>query len=161
MANTYTLIEAKTLGSAVANIEFASIPATYTDLLVVGSVRPSALADIFVKFNTLTTNQTARVVGGVGAGSAYSATSVYFGTPQVTTANTFASFQFYIPNYTSANYKSWSSELVSENNATTAYMAMLGGLWSATDAITSLGFYFSGADIVQYSNFYLYGIKNS
>ena len=161
MANTYKLISSYAATGTVASIDFTSIPATYTDLMIVGSVRPTALADIFVKFNTLTTNQTARSFGGVGAGAGYSATGVYFGTPQVATANTFASFRFYIPNYASANYKPWSSELVSENHTTTAYMSILAGLWSATAAITSLSFYFSGADVVQYSTAYLYGIKNS
>ena len=36
-----------------------------------------------------------------------------------TTANTFSNYEIYIPNYTSANYKSASSDMVNETNATT------------------------------------------
>ena len=40
MANTYTLISSVTVGSGgAANIEFTSIPATYTDLLLKLSTR--------------------------------------------------------------------------------------------------------------------------
>jgi hypothetical protein len=52
------------------------------------------------------------------------------------TANTFGNTEFYIPNYTSSNYKSFSVDGVTENNATAAF-ALYAGLWSNTAAITS------------------------
>jgi hypothetical protein len=55
------------------------------------------------------------------------------------TANTFANVEVYIPNYTSTNQKSVSADAVSEQNATTAYMALTAQLWSnLTTAITSI-----------------------
>jgi len=73
------------------------------------------------------------------------------------TANTFASAEIYIPNYTSSNYKSLSVDFVGENNATTSYQYFTAGLFSNTSAITSL--VIDGTDnFVQYSTATLYGI---
>ena len=161
MANTYVLLSSVTVGAGGASsIDFTSIPSTYTDLCVLVSARPSALDDLFVKFNSSTANFTNRSLRGNG-GSATSATNDSIGIPQTTTASTFTNMSFYVPNYASSNYKSFSSEHVSEANATTAYMQMTAGLWSNTAAITSISFYLSTATFVQYSTAYLYGIKNS
>lgn len=81
-------------------------------------------------------------------------------------ANTFSNTEIYIPNYTSSNYKSVSSDSVQEANDTTNNnMWLLAGLWSNTGAITQIDI---GADdtsssynFLQYSTFTLYGIKNS
>ena len=51
MANTYTLIASSTVGSGgAANIEFTSIPATYTDLLIKMSARAATGGDTFAYF---------------------------------------------------------------------------------------------------------------
>ena len=164
MANTFTLIEAQTLTGSLALVTLGNggtIPQTYTDLKVVVSWRASTLDDIYAKFNTLTTNQSGRYISGAGSGTPASGTGTYYGISQVTTGNVFSSFEMYIPNYTSSNYKSFSVENVAENNATLGYSQSSAGLWSASAAITSLSFYCGTATIEQYSTFYLYGIKNS
>jgi hypothetical protein len=58
MANTYTLISSVTVGSGgAANIEFTSIPQTYTDLLYKISGRLSVdSASAFLRYNGTTTN---------------------------------------------------------------------------------------------------------
>ena len=91
------------------------------------------------------------------------ATRIYIGQVNgaTATANTFANVSIYIPNYTSANYKSVSIDAVTENNATTAYAFLSAGLWSNTAAITSATITNSSGNYVQYSTAYLYGIKNS
>lgn len=156
--NKIQTIEVGAGGSA--SIDFASIPSTYTDLCLKGSFRTASLDDIYLKFNTSTSNQTVRAINGNGS-SASSTTSVTYGISQTATANTFVSWECYIPNYTLANNKSFSIDNVSENNGTTAYSGLFAGLWSQTAAITGLTIYGSSSNIVQYSSVTLYGIKNS
>ena len=78
------------------------------------------------------------------------------------TASTFGNTMLYIPNYTSSNNKSSSSDGVAETNATNVNMAMIANLWSNTAAITSIKLTpATGATLQQYSTATLYGIKNS
>jgi hypothetical protein len=163
MANTFVQIGTTiTVGSGgAADAVFSSIPATFTDLKVVASIRPSALDDLYIKFNTSSASFSGRSLRGSGSGSGSSDTGAYWAIPQISTASVFNSFELYIPNYASANNKSFSVEAVSENNATTAYMNMSAGLWSNTAAITEINLYFVTASIAQFSTFTLYGIKKN
>lgn len=164
MANTYTLIASSTVGSGgAANIEFTSIPSTYTDLLLKISLRGSfaGVADNI----TLTINNSAigtpKSVFGNGA-SAVSNADPFVYTASTATASTFGNGEIYIPNYTSSNNKSISADTVSENNATTAYTFLTAALWSNSAAITSIKLApADGGTWNQYSTAYLYGIKNS
>jgi hypothetical protein len=169
MANTYTLIQAQTLGSSAASVTFSSIPGTYTDLKVLVSTRSTRTGgatsdEMRVAFNGLTTNQTTRALQGSGsAASSYTDTRVTIGIAptSTTTSDTFGNTEFYIPNYTSSNFKSSSADSVSENNATVAFATLWANLWSSTAAITSIEFTLANASYAQHSTFYLYGIKNS
>jgi hypothetical protein len=173
MANTYTLIASNTVGSGgVASVTFSSIPATYTDLVVKGSVRSALGGDneeLAFQFNSDTsTNYSYRRLLGFGSGvNSANGSSVDIMTAglinaSTTTASTFASFEIYIPNYTSSNKKSSSVDTVSETNATVAYASLTADLWTGTAAITSIKIFGANlANLVQYSTFYLYGIKNS
>jgi len=171
MANTYTLIDKAIVGSGgTAYIEFITIPATYTDLLVLLSLRTENTGTgdtVRVQFNSSAANFTARELSGGGSGSAGSSTRTdgYIGymNANASTASTFSNISLYIPNYTSSNYKSYSVDKVSEENGTTAYAELVAGLWSQTAAITTLKFISAGVsiDLAQYSTAYLYGISNS
>ena len=171
MANTYTLIQSVTVGSGgTASIEFGSIPQTYTDLLVVTSikgVRPGSTNSlIIVRFNGSTTSFTNRNLFGNGSSvvsQTNTATLDFLGNGPSATASVFGSASIYIPNYTSSNYKSSSVDAVTENNATSAYQLFNAGLWSNTAAITSIEIAVAGdaTSIVQYSSASLYGIKSS
>ena len=165
MPNTYTLISSTTVGSGgAANIEFTSIPSTYTDLLVKVSVRMTGTYDLFwIRFNSVTTDLSGKSVQGDGSSVAsYTVEPYGRGQSNSTTSNTFSSTDFYVPNYAGSNYKPISTDSVSENNATQAYAALGAGLWSSTSAITSIQIVPNGSDtFVQYSSAYLYGISNS
>jgi len=172
MANTFVKIQTVTVGSGgAANITFSSIPQTYTDLKVVLSLRTNSTVDtedpITFKINTVTTNQSGRILYGTGTVAGSSTTSsgeLRNDSPTSTsTTSVFGNTELYIPNYTSANYKSFSMDAVNENNTTNAYFQLLhAGLWSNTAAITSLGFSpTEGTLYVQYSTAILYGIKNT
>ena len=171
MPNTYTLIEAKTLATSTAAVTFSSIPATYTDLLVKVSARMTAASTgeyIQMSFNGVTTNLNSRLLYGyTTAASSYDEAAIIplgLMPGSTTTANTFGSVDVYVPNYAGSTYKSVSIDQVSENNASTvnaAYQYLIAGLWSSTAAITSLTLTAKTGSMVQYSTFYLYGIKNS
>jgi hypothetical protein len=172
MANTYEAIATVTVGSGgAANIEFTSIPATYTDLLIKLSVRTSASANaqntaLNLSINGVTTNRSWRRIDGYSGTTVDSTngTSALVGTlgGSLVTANTFASNELYIPNYAGSNNKSFSAETASEDNSATSNdLELLAGLWSNSAAITSLTFSAGSGNFVQYSTATLYGIKNS
>jgi hypothetical protein len=170
MANTYELIASSTVGAGGAtNIEFTSIPSTYTDLALHYSLRSDRTGSVWegvrLTPNGSATTPTSRVVYGTGSAIGSEFNNDYYGGDGATstaTSNTFASGCIYIPNYASSNNKSWSVDSVTENNGTGALAILVAGLWSVTDAITSLKLRpETTASFVQYSTAYLYGVKNA
>lgn len=170
MANTYTLIASSTATTSVANIEFTSIPATYTDLVVVYSARTNYAGtsdEAYLTFNNNTSNYSWRMLfgGGNSAASVSDSAASNIAGMQIpggnSTVSTFSNGQIYIPNYTSSNNKSVSSEATQEDNQTSAYIKIVAGLWSNSAAITSVKLSGQAGNFVQYSTAYLYGIKNS
>jgi len=166
MATTYEAIATVTVGSGgAASMAFSSIPQTYTDLLIKISARTTNGSDdaFYVRFNGSTTSYTGKRLYGTGSGTG-SDSPDYFGTVVYDgqTANTFGSAEVYVPNYTSSNYKSASTDAVQENNATFAVSTLVASLWSNTSAITSISITaLSATNFKQYSTATLYGIKNS
>jgi hypothetical protein len=168
MANTYELIAAVTVGAGgAANIDFTSIPSTYTDLVLKLSARNSG-AQYYgqLYFNGSTSSYSRRLLYGDGSstGSLTASNEYTLVTNPTTsyTANTFGSFEIYIPNYAGSNNKSYSIDAVIENNATTAYATMYAALWSNTAAINRITMVPNSPDtFVQYSTAYLYGVKNA
>jgi len=173
MATTYSLISSVTVGSGgAANMEFTSIPATYTDLLLKVSARINRSGEnrqsMNLTFNSSTGSWTGIRLAGYDSNSILSdnSSTTYYQIPQATasnaTANTFASADFYIPNYASSNNKSVSSDSVTENNSTTSWIIDLGaGLWSNSAAITAIKLDGNGYNFEQYTTAYLYGISNA
>jgi hypothetical protein len=157
---TLQLIETKTLGTAAATIEFTSIPQTFTDLLVVYSIRSvDSIVLMDIAFNGSTANFSARYLQGNGSGVG-SASNLprFIGAAMGVTANTFGNSQLYIPNYTGSTNKSWSVDNVSEANQTQSYQEIVAGLWSNTAAITSLAITMSSGNIASGSTVSVYGI---
>lgn len=167
MATTYELIASYTVTSAQANVEFTSIPSTYTDVLVLGCCRLTRATNggaLNVNFNGSNTNLSARNLWGTGSAtsSGTDAALVALVPGANTTASTFSNFQLYVPNYAGSTNKSWSSDFVSENNATAGYDGFVAGLWSSTAAINAIKFIDNGAGNIDVnSTFYLYGVKNA
>jgi hypothetical protein len=169
MPNTFTLIQAITVGSGgQANIEFTSIPATYTDLKLVFSLRDTRsnnANNFFISYNGSTSSLTYKYIFGNGSSVGMSSgTDGNIGVEPAATAtsNTFGNGEIYIPNYTGSNNKSASADTVMENNATASEQWLLASLWSNSSAITSIRLTpGSGASYVQHSTAYLYGIVKS
>ena len=166
MPNNYVLLERIELNASTASVTFANIPQTgYTDLKIVASARDnrSAVAsDFIIGFNGVTTNLSFRRLYGDGSNAI--STSGSFGSAGIevantATASTFSNVEITIPNYTSSNFKSYSVDSVSENNATAAYAQLTAGLWSNTAAITSITFTAeSSSSFLANSTFSLYGL---
>ena len=168
MANTYTLIASSTVGVlGAASIDFTSIPSTYTDLMLRISARTTRVSyvdAISLSLNGLATNQSSRYLAGNGVTVTTGTLSSFrtLATGVSATANTFGNSEFYIPNYAGSNYKSASSDGVSENNASDGEAWLVANLWSATAAINQLTITdLNSATFVQYTTAYLYGIKSS
>lgn len=173
MANTFIKISTITVGSGgAASIDFTSIPATYTDLLIKVSGRStSGGGDLGVTFNgSGGTAYSSQILYGSGSGAASTsqtgqAAHSWAGgpiNPSTSGASIFANSEIYIPNYTSANYKSSSTDGVAEDNATGAYSFLVASLWASTSAINQVTLTpSSSGNFVQYSSATLYGIKSS
>jgi hypothetical protein len=170
MANTYEAIATVTVGSGgAATIDFTSIPATYTDLCVLLSIREETTTNW--TFNLRVNNDSSSIYsyrniqgnGSTAESNNGSGGSVadFIGESSGATANTFGNLMLYIPNYAGSTNKSFMTDAVGENNATLAYARMTANLWASTAAINQLYFYISGGDFAQYSTATLYGIKNS
>jgi hypothetical protein len=163
---TYTLISSVTVGSGgAASMSLTSIPATYTDLLISLSLRSdSNVSDVLVNFNSAGNNSTWRRLLGEASASSDSGSNgaSLLINMSTTDANIFATNQMYIPNYTSSNNKSFSTEAAIEKNSSTGTARQLvAGLWSNSAAITSISFTGTSGNFAQYSTAYLYGISNA
>jgi hypothetical protein len=167
---TFTKIASNTVSTAVSSITFSSIPATFTDLVVKASSRAnnaSIVNNMRWTFNASSTGYSYKELYGDGTSAASGGASsvayaqIGYSVGNTATANTFANTDCYIPNYASANYKSFSVDSVAEHNATGQYMDLGAALWSNSAAITSVTITPSSGDFMQYSTFTLYGIKNS
>ena len=159
-------IQTVTVGAGgIAEIDFQSIPQTYTDLMLVFSTREesTASAEMFLKFNNTTSNLQTKWFRGNGS----SATSGTTSNMQLLTnsnsalASTFSNTYFYIPNYAGNNNKSAMSDGVVENNVTNSpdvFQNMAAYLWSDTAAITRITAYLSSGDFAEHSTATLYGV---
>lgn len=168
--NTYVLLGKVTLAASASSITFSNIPQTgYTDLVIKCSVRSDRASSLnsYMRLypNGSSSSITLKALTGNGssAGSqTESAASAYVGeiNASTSTASTFSNVEIYIPNYAGSTNKSYSVDAVMENNATTAYVALVADLWSNTTAISSIQLLDALGNFVQYSDFYLYGISN-
>lgn len=171
MPVTFQKIASATVGSSgSASISFASIPQTYTDLMLVTSLRSLASgpgASLFFNINSMGgTNYFLRGLQGSGT-AVTTGTATYAVAGQFngngSTANTFSNNSYYFPNYTNSANKSFSTDSVVEQNATAGWQDLVASLVTTSSPITSIGISdgSSGLNFMQYSTATLYGIKNS
>jgi hypothetical protein len=174
MPNTFTLIASSTVGSGgAANIDFTSIPSTYTDVCLVLSGRSDTTdADqrkgVTLKFNGSTSSYSFRNLYGVGSsagsGNGSAQANLFTGTMPASnaTASTFSNTSIYVPNYAGSAQKSVSIDSATENNSSTYWFdTLVAGLWTGTAAITQITLTPDAGNFVQYSTAYLYGVKNA
>jgi hypothetical protein len=158
---TMTLVETKTLGTAVATVEFTAIPQDGTDLLLTLSSRTTGAGpDCFIRPNGSTTGFSGQRLRGNGTNAlSIAETTAYVENCVSTdTASTFSNNSVYFPNYTSSAFKSMSIDAVRENNAADSRQAIFAALWSNTAAISSITIVPSSTNFDVGSSFSLYKI---
>lgn len=161
-----------------ASITFSAIPDTFTDLVVKLSVRGSSSNTyprwMLYQFNGSTSGYSARTLVAANTlspasyslttGTTNSLTGGRLGdgwiAPSNATASTFSNATWYIPNYKSSVAKSHSFDGVSETNGTGPWAAeIIAGLWTGTDAITSITISVSDSmNFVEHSTASLFGV---
>lgn len=164
------LVQTITVGAGGANLlEFANIPQSGTDILIVASFRDnrtSAGNDFGLLINTTYSTYRFRTfwADGSNRGTLASSGSQAYGTflsqPNNFLASTFSNIQAYIPNYTAANAKSIAIDGVTETNSTTAYMSLNANSFDGTAAVTNIKVY-TGAPLLQHSTASLYLINKA
>jgi hypothetical protein len=153
---TYALIDSTTLGSAQSSVTFSSIPATYTDLILV------------IKATTISANHNLRFNGDTGSNYSYtglygdgssaasfrSSSNTVIGLTYTSSGAPMSRIQ--IQDY--ANTTTYKTILNRQDDAANATMTTV-GLWRSTSAINSITIVGSGGNIPSGSTFKLYGIE--
>ena len=174
MATTYTLITSNVLGSNTASVTFSSIPQTYTDLVLISSVRssrtPAGVRDEYkILINGTTSNYSSLTVNADGSGTATgvaSSSGSYLSGGWANTDNMtssmFSIHEVYFPQYTASVNKPIATHSAQASQPSPFYLTSISSTWANTAAITSLSMYpETGPNWITGSSFYLYGIKNS
>ena len=154
------VIEHIEVGSGgAASITFSAIPADYTDLYLVCSLRSAtSSSETSLYPNGSTSNLSGTFLRGTGSNRDAAPLFRWYSSHSAQTASTFANLTAYFPNYAGSTAKSYSADSVNENNATSAIQTINAGLWNDTTPISSLTIDISGSNFEQYSSATLFGI---
>ena len=156
------LIQTRTLSTAAASIEFTSIPQTFTDLVLLFSVRcnHTTTADSQFAFNGSTVGFTTVIYQATFPfQSTFNSGNRAFPIPgNDATASTFTSSSLYIPNYAEIGNKSFGIDHTRENNTTAATIEMTAGHWDGVSALTAVRLTVNSGNFVANSTISLYGI---
>lgn len=150
---TYT-----TPSSGMGEINFSNIPQTYTDLMIVCSLRDVATSGINGAIIGLMFNFDASASGpwsgttlkGTGSsvssdrGSSLQYYAQAYQTNPSYTANTFSSTTFYVPNYSGTLFKQVLIDNVTENNATASNLFLGSALYRSNAPVTGIKLYDAG-----------------
>ena len=170
---SFESIATVTVGSGgAANVEFTSIPSTYTHLqlrILADTNRTSAtVASFNLQFNSDTgANYSWHELYGNGssAGSSASSNTTYCLLSRVggSATNTFGALIVDILDYANTNKYKTIRNLGGCDANGSGEIALDSGLWRSTSAISSMKFTinYDGTLISQYSHFALYGIKSA
>ena len=148
-------------------LDLTSIPQTYTDLLVLLSIRTNRSGffadDMHFRINGNSVNSAVRRLDGTGTAlSSSTSDNPPIATAASATASTFSNVSVYIPNYTGTQNKTISMDAVTENNTATAYQVLHAAVLNTSSAVTSVGFLStSSSTILTGTSISLYGIRKA
>jgi hypothetical protein len=172
-AGDFESIATVSVGSGgAANVEFTSIPATFTHLQIRGIARSSLSATgagFIMRANSDTgSNYAAHNLLGDGASAqanAYASNTYMYPSSYMPAANATASIFgttiIDVLDYANTNkYKTMRSLYGTDLNGS-GQVGIASSVWMNTNAITSLSLLFTTSNLVQYSHFALYGIRSA
>jgi hypothetical protein len=163
---SFESIATVTVGSGGAsNVEFTSIPATYTHLQVRGIVQSANDTYVGITFNGVTgTSYAAHNLSGDGSNAgaqAYTSRANVFISNPPTGSSQFEPFVIDILDYANTNkYKTIRALNGADANGSGS-INLTSGLFMDTTAISSIKFTMNTGNLNQYSSFALYGIKSA
>lgn len=162
MAVTYEPIATTTLGSNNTEIEFPTIPSTYTDLFISAKFKNTTSVDMFLRFNNDTNTNYSNTYlygnGSTGLTSRYTnASGIILDMGGGGFGTDWGTYNINIMNYSnSTSHKT----IIGRSGFYPVHAGMLAGLWRSTSAISSIKISASSANaIVSGSTFTLFGIK--
>ena len=165
MPVTYDKIATTTLGSSSSLVTFSSIPGTYTDLVLVGSIQMSDNTSFYIRCNSDTSNKySATLLAGDGStASSLRVTQTDLGGNGIyVNSNTFptsGSFGVSIWNFLNYSNTTTNKTILSRAGSAGLSTKAVVNLYASTSAITQLDIRpFSGTMAVG-TSFTLYGIK--
>ena len=170
MSVTYVPIFTQTLSASVTNtITFSNIPQTYTDLVLVMSLRSSANDGTQWRTGSWTINGDSSTNysviynlgsgAGTGAGGGTSITYLpLWITGSLNSSGVFSNTEAYIPNYTATGSKQIISKCTAEHTGATGLTMVNAALYRGTAPVTSLSVSEGGSGYVQNSTISLYGV---
>lgn len=169
MPGSYESIATVTVGAGGASsVVFSSIPSTYTHLQIRCISRATSGNNIFVYFNTDSSNANYAFHNVRGDGSTASALAFTSGVANSlilvnegssTASNTFGASIIDILDYSNTNKYTVARSLGGNDNNGSGVVSLNSKLWLNTAAVNSIELYASGANLTQYSHFALYGVN--
>lgn len=163
--NTYTPIATTTLSSATGSVTFSSIPGSYTDLVLISSIKSNTANQASLLFS----------INGVESGGVYSGTMIY-GTGSVTGSNRQSNQDYgtimrngglstntsitqpFITHFMNYSSTTTFKPVISRNNVSDTNVGADIVLYRSTTAVTSIRIFASTNDFAIGSMFTLYGI---
>lgn len=157
--SAWLMINHRTVDAAgLAEIEFTSIPQTFTDLCLVVSLRCTRATGTYDLYriqlngsNNISLGRTLEASGTTRGTE--SRVEVGLQSISTNTANVFNTGIHYIPNYAQSSEKTFSGD-----SGITSGLLLTAGRWTGGSAITSLKLVSGVGTFVQYSSATLYGI---
>jgi hypothetical protein len=160
--STYTPIATNTLGSATNSVTFSTIPATYTDLVFIGSIKGDASnGTIQVRFNGDTGNNYSYTrLYGTGSAAA-SDRSSNISSMQLEDPGTAFNSQFIVARGQIQNYSNSTTykTMLGRGDEVTNVTMATSNLWRNTAAVTSVTIFTPSNNFAIGSTFTLYGIS--
>jgi hypothetical protein len=152
---TYTALATTTLGSAVSNVTFSSIPGSFRDIVLVYSGTLSGLGNLRLQFNSDTGSNYSYVYAEPSGSGASSLTGVFLGDGGTTQGVVIG----HIMDYSATDKHKTVLSRANRNDSGSQNVQMWANRWANTSAITSIKVYTNSPNISAGTVLSLYGIE--